>query len=785
MKKINKLLLLLLIVPLCISFSSCKKKKNPDNSNQNQIEQPTPPAPDEDTPDYESTKETYSVSFDYNLPEEYDFLLADSDFEINYKEVGTSTTLAKVPDLKLQDYFLGWFEEGTDTILSGSITSDKAKTFKLKGKWDEVALKKYYYSDGINFDIIDGKASITSYTGSDRKIFIPEFYKYEQVDYSVREIQASAFEAKQFDKLIVYASNLNIGEAAFKDSNISEFDFSRVYKIGKNAFENTNFVELDLDGDISSIAQAAFKNCVLLERVDFNDNNIEFASELFKGCVKLENVGNTRYIKHIGTSAFEGCSSLINTDFVGSNVTIIEDYAFKNCTGLISVTLPESLNAIYEGVFEGCDKVSELVLGKTFEDEELENDTLIKRIGNIGKNITKITLTGTSITKLSENFFDGFFSLNTFNMCDSITEIESYAFRDCSNLTNIKLSSNLDVNKLTHLALFGTKFINELSAPWIYKHHVIYVPKNIDSEFEFSASDAVVAIRNGAFSYNTSLQKIKIPSTIKTIGESAFEECTNLVEVEFEENSNITTLAKNLFLGCNKLTTINLSQLTNLSAIEDYAFSGVKISNMVIPSTVTDIGNAVFLNAAISSFSISGTPDKFEAFDGVLYQVGVNEKVLLNYPTLKEGSLFFCPADVTTVAAYAFSNVVNLKYIYFEDVMDWEEITVMGESTNKSFLGSANIRVFAEKPVFISDELSYIYRWVSLNVTYDSINGTVTLEDGFSTDERFLYMTVINQDTQKIDIVYFEVVSSTGQGQEIVYSVRSGSVKVLHTDRTA
>ena len=788
MKKFNRVLLFLLIMPLCISFSACKKKDGKDNSNQNQIEQPTNPNPDDDSPDYESTKETYSVSFDYNLPAEYDFLLADSDFEVTYKEVGTSTTLARVPDLKLEKYFLGGVEDGSDIILEGSITSETSRNIRLKGKWDETALNKYYYSDGITLDVIDGVASIVSYTGSDKKIFIPRVYTVDQQDYDVREIQTSAFESKEFDKLIVHATNLSIGDNAFKNTSISEFDFSKVNKIGKFAFENTKFVQLNLDDGISSVSEGAFKGCTLLESVDFNNNNLQIDDNLFAGCVKLQTIENARYISRIGEYAFEGCVSLSNTDFIGPSVTVIEEYAFKNCTSLMSLTLPETLFAVYSSAFEGCTSVKELVLGKTFEDPTLDNDTLIKHIGNIGENITKITLVGNSTTKLLKNYFDGLINLETFIMsdCDSLTEIESYAFRECVNLKTIEFSSNLDVDKLTHTAFRGTKFINEMTAPWIYKHQVIYVPEGIDADFKFEEKDAVTKIRDGAFAENKTLQKITIPATVTLIGDGVFEGCTNLAEVVFEENSSITTIGSRLFYNCNKLTTIDLTKLIALTKIDDYAFSGVRISNMVIPSTVTELGKGVFLYASIAGFSISGSSSIFEVQDGILYRVGNGEKILINYPTLKEDELFFCPTDVTEVAAYAFSRAVNLKYVYFENAMEWEEISnSSGEICTKSFEDSATLKLFAEKNAFDTEEVSYVYRWVSLNVTYDAETGNVTLEDGFSTEEKYLYMTVLNQSTHKLDIVYFEIVTSTGENQETIYSIKNGSVKVIATDRDA
>lgn len=780
-KKINKFLLFLLILPICISFSACKKdKSNQDSSNQNQAEQPKP---DDGDSDGDSDKVTYNVSFDYNLPEEYDFLLASKDFTISHKEVGTSTALANVPDLKLQKHFLGWCVEGSNEILEGSVTSESATTIKLKGKWNEESLRKYYYSDGLSFDVIDGDASLFAYNGTGGTVILPEMLTVNNVDYEFTEIQANVFAGKNVQKLIINADNISIGKEAFKNSNISDCDFSRVRSIGEGAFENTAFVNLKLDDSVSQISNSVFKNCKSLKSIDFDDNNISISSYMFYGCENLENITNTTNLTEIASYAFAECWSLENTDFLGPRVKEIFNFAFQNCKGLLSVTLPETLNFVYESVFDGCDAITELRLGQTFEvaDNETRYDNLLNHIGDLGENITKITLIGNSIKQLSRNYFDGLTKLEEFIMVDSVNTIESYAFRQCVNLKNITLSNSLDTSKFTYMAFYGTKFLNEMIEPLIYKNEIMYVPANITPEYAFPHDVNITRINDGAFAGNASLKKITIPSTVESMGVGVFKDCINLETVVFEENNFITEINTNTFYGCKKLTSVNLNNLTGLIKLKDNSFRDTAIANFVIPSTVSEIGNSVFLYSEIQSFEIDGVSEKFVVQDGVLYKIDNQKKILLNYPVYKEDEIFICPSDVISVAPYAFSNVIYLNYIYFKHDVEWITVNISGDDRFYCFMGSADIALLAESRYFDSTEGNNIYRICTDGVSYDFETDTLTLDDDFESYSELVYVKRINPLTNKVNLICF-MVEEDDEGDLKTYTVVENSVFILEAE---
>ena len=134
----------------------------------------------------------------------------------------------------------------------------------------------------------------------------------------------------------------------------------------------------------------------------------------------------------------------------------------------------------------------------------------------------------------------------------------------------------------------------------------------------------VKAIGNEAFAAKEgkkaySFTKLILPDTITSIGEKAFMNCTELVEVSlprgvselsdyifagcknlklFVSPDGITSIGKNAFDGCSNLVAVNLSK--NLKTIGDEAFrSCIKLPNIFIPRSVTSIGYDAFYDCRI------------------------------------------------------------------------------------------------------------------------------------------------------------------------------------------
>ena len=124
---------------------------------------------------------------------------------------------------------------------------------------------------------------------------------------------------------------------------------------------------------------------------------------------------------------------------------------------------------------------------------------------------------------------------------------------------------------------------------------------------------------------DSDLQKIKIPTSVITIGNAAFENTMQLVSVTFNPESQLKTIGENAFKDAKALTTIEIpsgvekihfatfasaSSLTSiifqpnsrLKIIDMYAFSNTDLRTIDIPKSVEDIrANAFYGNANLTT----------------------------------------------------------------------------------------------------------------------------------------------------------------------------------------
>ena len=143
--------------------------------------------------------------------------------------------------------------------------------------------------------------------------------------------------------------------------------------------------------------------------VTYNKTDKYTGSVVIPGTVKW---GRNYYsVTGIGYAAFRDCSDLTSV-FIPNSVTSIGDYAFENCSGLTSVTIPNSVTSIGYAAFRGC-------LG-----------------------LTSVTIPN-SVTNIGEDAFSGCSGLTSVTIGNSVTNIGSYAFFDCSGLTSVTIPNSV------------------------------------------------------------------------------------------------------------------------------------------------------------------------------------------------------------------------------------------------------------------------------------------------------------------------------------------------------
>ena len=151
-------------------------------------------------------------------------------------------------------------------------------------------------------------------------------------------------------------------------------DFDIEYNM-REYYKQYGKYKIIISGDISStstlsdvkkiIDKQYYKDAKAQIEVDLTRTTLtEIKSDAFKGCTALISVSLPDTLTSIKSSVFSRCTALSAVS-LNSKLTTIEDSAFKGCTALISISLPESLTAVNNNSFDGCTELANLeYLGK-------------------------------------------------------------------------------------------------------------------------------------------------------------------------------------------------------------------------------------------------------------------------------------------------------------------------------------------------------------------------------------------------------------------------------------
>ena len=258
---------------------------------------------------------------------------------------------------------------------------------------------------------------------------------------------------------------------------------------------------------------------------------------------------------------------------IGDSVTSIGSHAFYNCTGLDTITIPESVVSIGNNVFDGTawyDNQSDGVVyvGKV----------LYKYKGKMTGNISIEVEEGTK--SISPNAFSGCSSLTSITIPGSVTEIGYDAFDGCIFLSNSFINNSACVSSTYWGAILADEeydgvFVKDSIVVGCRSHLTsIVIPENVTS------------IGSSAFSGCSSLASVTIPEGVTSIGTSAFEDCRNLVSIIIPES--VTEIGARAFYRCCSLTSATI--LGNVTTLHDYTFQYcTSLKSLILPGSLTTI----------------------------------------------------------------------------------------------------------------------------------------------------------------------------------------------------
>ena len=363
-------------------------------------------------------------------------------------------------------------------------------------------------------------------------------------------------------------------------------------------------------------------------------------------------------LSSIGLRAFRYCSSLTNI-IIPEGVTSIGNYAFYGCRSLSSITIPNSVTTIGIQAFHGDnDSQTSIVVesGNIVYDSrnncnaliETSTNTLIKGCRNtvipkdvvaIGdwafsncSSLTSITIPN-SVTSIGDGVFNGCTGLTNITIPNRVTTIGAKAFNGCNSLTLVRLYSNSIVSNTTDSSNLKDIFGNQVQT--------------------YILGSGVTSIGDYAFNQCNNIS-ISIGGKVKSIGEYAFYGCTGLTSITFKDGTSIGDYA---FYGCTGLTSITFKDGTSIG---DYAFYGCTgLTSVVIPQC-SDIGKYCF-GYCTSLLSVKfGNGNNITAIPRGMF---VSCHSLTSLGVIGSGASIEIPNSVTFINKYAFGNCSGLKSI--------------------------------------------------------------------------------------------------------------------------
>lgn len=363
---------------------------------------------------------------------------------------------------------------------------------------------------------------------------------------------------------------------------------------------DSNVEKITLPEGLISIGEHAFDGMVSLKDVNIPTTVKQVRQFAFSG-TSLESVMIPSGVLLLEKAVFKRCEALKSVTFeAGSKLTRIESSAsndalgntsaygvFHTCSSLESINIPSSVSHLGVGTFNNCEALKELVIP---EDTRL---TSLEGYYYLDANVL-------GASPVTGGLIEECWNLEKIVIPSKIKKIDKSAFMN-SGLRTITFAEGTQCSEIGDYSFAGCPYLESIDIPSTVRTMGNSVFKNCTSLVSLDLT-YVENLGESVFGGCSSLKFISLPSNTKEILPSSFKDCASLEECRIPDG--VVTIGEKAFSGCSSLKKIPVS--TSLQEIGRLAFEKcTALTEVTIPASVRRVGDSAFSKCtSMTEFSL-------------------------------------------------------------------------------------------------------------------------------------------------------------------------------------